>query len=172
MPEPPLTARAIDDTASLAREEGFAQGRREGFEQGGVEIQAAVQRIRSILDQLTQPLVAADVEVEKQMVALCLQIGAQLAMRELKADPQTVATLVRESIKLVSPQSRDVRVRLHPEDLAAIQPLLELDGNRSWQLQADPKLARGDCRVNTETAEVDARLDSRVAEIARSLFEG
>jgi len=168
----PLTARALEDTAAAAREEGFAQGRREGVEQGRAEIQALVARIASILDELALPLAAADAEIEKQMVTLCLQIGSQLALRELRTDPEAIATLVRESIKLLSPQSRDVRVRLHPEDLAALQPLIEIDGNRTWQLQADAKLARGDCMINTESAEVDARMESRVAEIARSLFEG
>jgi flagellar assembly protein FliH len=167
----PVTARALEDTAAAAREEGFAQGRREGLEQGRAQMQAQVARVASILDQLAHPLAAFDIEVEKQMVALCLQIGAQLALRELKIDPGTIAQLVRESIKLLSPQSRDIRVRLHPDDVAAVAPLLEADGNRGWQLQGDAKLARGDCMVNTDAAEVDARLDSRVAELARGLFE-
>lgn len=168
----PLTARALEDTAAAAREEGFAQGRREGAEQARAEMMALVARVASIADQLSKPLAAADAEVEKQLVSLALQIGAQLALREVRTDPETVATLVRESIKLLPQQSREIRVRLHPEDLAAISPLLEAEVQRTWQMQADAKLARGDCLINTESAEVDARLDSRVAEIARSLFEG
>lgn len=167
----PLTARALEDTAAAAREEGFAQGRREGIEAGRAEMNALVSRIASIAEQLSAPLAAADAEVEKQLVSLALQIGAQLALRELKTDPEAVATLVRESIKLVSPQSRTIRVRLHPEDVAAIQPLLDHEGERNWQAVSDAKLARGDCQVVTESAEVDARMDSRIADIARTLFE-
>ena len=168
----PLTARALEDTAAAAREEGFAQGRREGAEQVRAEMTALIARVASIADQLSKPLAAADAEVEKQLVSLALQIGAQLALREVRTDAETVATLVRESIKLLPQQSREIRVRLHPEDLAAIAPLLEAELQRNWQLLGDAKLARGDCLINTESAEVDARLDSRIAEIARSLFEG
>jgi flagellar assembly protein FliH len=38
------------------------------------------------------------------------------------------------------------------------------------QLVADPALGRGDCRVVTDSVQVDARMDTREACLARALL--
>lgn len=163
---PPPTARELDDISAAARTEGRA----EGYAQGLEEARALAQRLSSMVGQLAQPLAAADAEVERLLVGLSLQIGSQLALRELQADPEALAAIVREAVSLLTPPPREVRVHLHPQDLAAVQGLLDRGGTAHWQLQADAKLARGDCVVETEAASVDARLRARAAEIARQLF--
>jgi flagellar assembly protein FliH len=173
MPElvvPPPTARALEDITTAAREEGFQSGHADGVARGLEEARAIVQRLTSVLDQLARPLAAVDAEVERLVVGLSLQIGGQLAMRELKADPALVATIVQQAVGMLTPAPRDIRVRLHPQDLAAVQSVLAPGAGPNWQLQPDPKLARGDCVVETENAMVDARLQQRVAEVARQLF--
>jgi flagellar assembly protein FliH len=168
---PPPTARALENVSLAAREEGFNQGRLEGLARGTEEARALTRCAASIVDQLARPLSSVDSAVEHLLVGLCMQIGQQLALRELKSAPEALAALVREAVGQLTLPAREVRVSLHPEDLAALQSVLDPASTPHWRLEPDPQLARGDCLVATDTAAVDAKMHRRVAEIARSLFE-
>jgi flagellar assembly protein FliH len=168
-PSTPQTARQIENVAAAARAEGFESGHAEGFGRGLDEARALAARLSAMVEQLSKPLAAADAEVERLVVGLAMQIGSQLALRELKTDPAAVAAIVHEAVRLLTPPPREVRVRLNPEDLAAVQSALD-PGGPQWTAIPDAKLARGDCVVETEGATVDARMQSRVVEIARQLF--
>ena len=64
-----------------------------------------------------------------------------------------------------------VRVHLHPEDLRVVsEHLPETPEAESWTLVPDRQLQPGDCVVQTDSARVDARLDTRQAQLAQGLL--
>ena len=63
-------------------------------------------------------------------------------------------------ISTVGSNTRDVEVRLHPDEIAALSPLLSLpEGQR---LVPDLSLSRGDLRVHAEAVRIDGTLDARL----------
>ncbi len=149
--------------------QGFEQGRREGLESAAIETRerewsALVQTFTQICDELARPLAHVDDETEQQLVRLAVAIGAQLARRELVADPALLLPLIREGIQALPINSRQVRVILHPTDAAAIRERIALPTEeRAWTLVDDPAMSRGGCRILTEVSLIDARLETRVA---------
>jgi flagellar assembly protein FliH len=80
-----------------------------------------------------------------------------------------LADLVREALDAVGSSSRDVELRLHPDDLGLLMPqLMTLDGVR---LTGDTTLARGELRLHTEGMRIDGRLDSRLRACLDSLLD-
>jgi flagellar assembly protein FliH len=75
--------------------------------------------------------------------------------------PERIAQAVRQAVAALPAATRELRVRLHPDDLALLR---ELDAAEPhWQLQADPSLERGDCVLESERSRLDARVETRLA---------
>jgi flagellar assembly protein FliH len=132
--------------------------------QGQIEaLQARVARLDSILKLLARPLEDLDTEVEQQLTLLAVTVGKQILRRELKTDPAQIIAVIRESVARLPAAARDIRVQLHPEDAAVVRETLATPSNdRAWSIVEDPALTRGGCLVRTDTAQLDARFDSRL----------
>jgi flagellar assembly protein FliH len=125
----------------------------------------------SIVNALARPLQELDPEVEDQLLQLALTIGRHLVRRELRIDPTQVIAIIRETVALLPASARDVRVHLHPEDAAVVREKLATPtGERAWTIAEDPVMSRGGCRVSTETAHIDARLETRIGSVVSALL--
>jgi flagellar assembly protein FliH len=173
--EPPfLTDRAprpvavLEEIERCAREEGFAGGHKDGFAQGQAELRRLVATLQGLLDGFTRPLAELDSEMEHVLTRLATSIAGGLIRHVYTADPTQLAALVHEALACVGDGARNAEVRLHPDDLAAVRPLL----SEPSSLIADVTLARGDVRVHTENVRIDARLATRIESVLAALQSG
>lgn len=174
----PLQARRAGKTVSelesveqRAYQEAFAKGRDAGLASARAETQQQLDRLKqqvarleSIFNLLGAPLRDLDAQVEEQLAGLALTVAKQLVRRELRIDPAQVIAVIRETVSLLPMAARDVRVHLHPEDATIVRERLAAPGSdRAWTIIEDPVMTRGGCRVTTDTASIDARLESRMS---------
>jgi flagellar assembly protein FliH len=153
---------AIDAAHAKAHAEGYAAGRAE-FDARNADLNASIARIGAIANLLSRPLNELDVQVEQQLVTLALTVARHLVRRELRIDPTQVIAIIRETVALLPAAARDVRVHLHPEDAALVRERLSTpQAARAWTVIEDPVMGRGGCRVTTDTAQIDARLETRL----------
>lgn len=153
-----------------ARAEGMAAAQVD-IDRQKAQLAQQSQRVASLLDLLARPLARLDVDMETQLAELAVAIARQLVRRELKIDPSQVIAVVRETVGLLPAAARDVRVIVHPEDAALIRAKLVAPQTQvAWTLVEDPMLARGDCRVATDTAQIDARVENRLAAAIASVL--
>jgi flagellar assembly protein FliH len=112
-----------------------------------------------------------DDEIEQQLVSLAFTIAKHVVRRELRADPAQVIAVIRETVGLLPLAQRNVRVHLHPLDAAVVRERLsEPQAERAWTLVEDPVMSRGGCRVSTDSAQIDARLETRLMSVLNSLM--
>ncbi len=171
---PPPTAAQIESIESAAHQEGFArgfaEGHAEGYAAGAAQVRAEAQRLRQLLEHASKPLAQLDAEVETVLTELALQAARRLVQREFEIDPARMAGTVREAIAALVAMPRELRVHLHPDDVAVLQGCLERPAELgAWRFVSDPALARGDCRIAGDTGWVDATLDARVRSMAQAL---
>ena len=162
-PPPPLqlpTPEEIQTIREAARQEGFEQGRADGYAQGQSEVRRLTAQIEGILDNFGRPLVKLEGEVVAALGELAVRIAGHLVGRAYEAEPALLRDLVGEALDAVGGSSRDVEVRLHPDDIAALAPLLSLEPGQ--RLSPDPGLSRGDLRVHAESVRIDGTLDARL----------
>lgn len=165
------TAQHLDDLESTAHQEGYARGHSEGYAAGLAQARQTGAKLEALLAHLARPLAELDAETERALVALTIEMARRLAHLEMDLDPTRVAQVVREAVSALGGTPREVRVHLHPEDMAAVREALSAnDDGSGWKLLADRELNRGDCRIVTDGAQVDARLDTRQAELAQQLL--
>ena len=170
----PMTAAALEEIEAAAHAEGYQRGLNEGLAEGrslGVQaVREEAQRLRELVAHLSRPLADLDAEVERTLIALTIEVARRLVDEQLQLDPGLVACAVRDAVASLTPAPREVRVHLHAEDAAILQDMPVPPDVVSWRLVPDNTLRRGDVRLITECATVDALLDTRQAGVARSLL--
>ena len=172
------TVQELEDVERRAYDEAYAKGRAEGLASAEREmrpqlqqLQARIERLDSIIGTLARPLQEMDAVVEDQLVQLALTVAKHLVRRELRMDPSQVIAVIRETVALLPASARDVRVHLHPEDAAVVREKLAAPaGERVWTILEDPVMGRGGCRVTTDTAQIDARLETRIGTVVSALL--
>jgi flagellar assembly protein FliH len=175
-----IEQRAFDEAYAKGHEAGHAAGLAAGKAAAQVRMQPAldelerqVESLQGVLDALSRPFQEFDVEVQEQLVQLALSIARHLVRRELRIEPAQVIAIIRETVGLLPAAARDVRVHLHPEDAALVREKLASPGAEpAWTLAEDPVMSRGGCRVTTQTAQIDARLEARIQAVAGALLGG
>lgn len=175
---PGRTVSELEEVERRAYEEAFAKGREAGLAAARAESQQAlnqlnaqVQRLESVLGSLSKPLDHVNAEVEQQLLNLTLSVARHLVRRELRIDPAQVIAIIRETVALLPAAARDVRVHMHPEDAAVVRDRLATPtADRAWTIIEDPVMTRGGCRVTTETAQIDARLETRINTVMAAML--
>lgn len=178
--EGPLASSQRDERTRAAGDKRTTQDAALGYQAGLAraqaemapkleELAARVRRLDSVLQLLAAPLRALDNEVERELLELAFAVGKQLARRELAAAPAQIVAILRECLEQLPVAAREVRVHLHPEDAAIVRERLAAPAEeRAWSLVEDPTLAHGGCLVRSDTSQIDARFESRVAAVLSS----
>jgi flagellar assembly protein FliH len=172
------TVSELEDVEQRAHKEAYAKGHAAGAAAAKAESQQALNQIKTqvatidkMLAAIAQPFKELDAQVEEQLVQLAVTIARQLVRRELRMDPAQVIAIIRETVALLPAATRDVRVHLHPDDANVVREKLATPtADRAWTIVEDPVMPRGGCRVTTDTAHIDARMETRIQSIMATIL--
>lgn len=174
-----LTAVQLDEIRAAAQAEGYEQGRREGqayghgegLEEGRDEVRQRIDALDRLLHGLEAPFEELDQQVEIEIVTLVISMVRQLIRREVRLDPGQIVGVVREALGVLPVSARNIRVVLHPEDAVLVREAYTLGAHdQQWQIIEDPVIQRGGCRIQTDTSQIDATLDSRLNSLIAPLL--
>jgi flagellar assembly protein FliH len=166
-----LVESAKQDGYAVGHDEGYADGYQQGIRaaEGHVNLLGQlVQRLATAADELAAREATARADIEDQIVAAALQIAEVVIGHEL-AQPDTRGRDAIARALAVAPERGHVTARLHPADLAVIDPAALTTG-RTLDIIPDPTLAPGDCIVDVGACRVDARIGPAL-ERAREVLE-
>ncbi len=178
LPAPP-TAEELEAIRRQAWEEGYEQGRKEGFdfghkealEEGRDKTRQRTEQLDRLIATLDVPLKELDDQVEHELITLVISMVKQLVRREIRLHPDQIIGVIREALGILPVAARGVRVVLHPEDATLVRETYELhDNGLNWKIEEDPMLQRGGCRIVSETSQIDATLESRIANLIAPLI--
>jgi flagellar assembly protein FliH len=161
-----------------AWEHGYKAGHVEGVRKGEAELKVRIAEVdvkiaalQAIIETLAKPLADLDTAIETELTRLAMIIAKHLVRRELRLDPTQVIGIVRHTVGLLPLSARNIKVHLHPDDAAIVRDRLAAPvGEQEWELREDPLMARGGCRVTTDNASIDARVESTIAAAMRGLL--
>jgi len=160
---PQPTVRELAALEQQAREEGYAAGHAEGLAAAQQQLRERMARLDALYDAAARPLLALDEQTGQELVRLATIVAGRVITRELQLSPDLIARSVREAAAALPAATRELRVHVHPEDLALLQELGAAESH--WQLLADPALTRGDCQLESERSRLDARVETRLAAV-------
>lgn len=165
---PQPTVRDLEALEQQAREEGYAAGRAEGLAAARQQLQQNMARFDALCEAAARPLQALDDRTEQELARLAIVMARRVVARELQLSPDLIAKAVRQAAGVLPAATRELRVHVHPDDLALLQGLGAAESH--WQLLADPALARGDCLLESGYSRLDARVETRLAAIVDAVL--
>lgn len=156
--------QAIQDAAYReGLERGLAEGHAEGFAQGQAEVRRLAAQMEGILDNFSRPLDRLENEVVAALSELAVRIAGALVGRAYAADPTLLADLVREALDAVGSGSREIELRLQPDDFNVLAP--HLSGLAGVRVTPDLSLGRGELRLHSEGVRVDGTIAARLQSV-------
>lgn len=148
--------------------EGLEAGRAEGYAEGKARAEAEAQRLVALADGLDQALRSVDGEIAEELMALAIEMARRMVRLTLDEHPETILETVRSAL-LQLPQGH-TQIQLHPDDLALVRESLgEQLAHAGHRLQENAGLARGECRIDGQGAQVDATLETRWRRVLESI---
>jgi flagellar assembly protein FliH len=153
-----------------AGSEAAAVGERAGSEAAAVQGEAMLRRLMQTLEEVTDLRARMIRDTEHQMVRLALVIARRVIHREVSVDRELVLALVRVAMDRIG-DGTAVTIRLNTDDYAAImaiRPSPWPDGHVT--VEADTRVPRGGCRIESDLGTVDAGVDAQLQEITRALL--
>ncbi len=161
-----LTAGGMEKIQKQAWEEGFAQGRQAG-------LAAAQADVQTLLSGLEPAHKEVDDSMVHELTELAVTIARQLVRRELHVDPGEIIHIVQEAVAQLPTVSQGVIIHLHPEDVTILrETTTSSDTEQRLTIIEDASMARGDCRVSTESSNIDSSLETRLNAVVSKMLGG
>ena len=174
-PAAPPDPAEIEEAARLQGYNiGYEQGQAAGYaaaEQATAELIARLSGVVAGVHENHQAFFRA---AERQVVDLALQIAGKVVERELENMPDLAVNVIRSALEEMDARTA-VRVRVNPSDFEVLQ--------RRWhsvvpsgvsaeriELSADDRVQPGGGVIETTHGQVDAQLDTKLAQLGNALW--
>lgn len=157
-----------------AFEKGFAQGEKDGLELGKRRVEATVQQLHHLLQEITRQREDLYQTFEREMLQLAFSIARKVIHHEVTLKEEVISATLREAFRHVSDR-RKVAVHVHPIDYQYLMTHPDhfpfASGEEGIKVMEDPSITRGGCLLETSFGVTDATLESQVDEIVSSVWE-
>lgn len=175
-PEPPAAPTPaewearIEQTRQAAYQDGYRDGMvaLEGFkkshaEQVNAQVTRFVQNLDAEFDQLHD-------QVAQAVTRVAVQLARQVLRSELRVAPELIAGVASDAVEAVMLSARHITVQVHPQDLPLVATgAQEVLSARGARVVANPAVARGGCRVESDAGAIDASIAMRWTQAVSAL---
>lgn len=181
-----LQKQAYDEGFQLGKEEGYTagleqgqeEGRQKGLQKGQEEVFQTIKYFEQIMKFLAKPVEQVDKEVEEELIGLSMATAKQIIRREINADPGQIIAVIKEALSALPANSKKIKVFLHPLDAQIAREYLTGTntensgdlGDEVWTIVDEPNITRGGCQIKSEASQINASIETRIAEIAARIL--
>ena len=172
--EEPIDTRVSLEEHESACQEAYNRGFHEATEALTNQIAEQRAEVAQLQDAVFKNLAAQSETLTHEVSQILPDLILEITHRVLagfKPDAETVRKTIAETLAEVAPGSTDVELRLHPKDLALVRGVdAELEQKYPGiKLTADSELTPGDCVAKSRFGMIDARVLTKLQNVARSL---
>ena len=155
----------------------YERGRRDGeiaLNEQMLKQRAEIQDLmHGALNALSQAVPQVVRDTETLMTSLALNVAEKI-VAQIPIDAPMVEAAVRDALSQVEGTTQ-FTIRLHPEDLELLKKadstvLKSDDGTNEFHFVASPEVTRGGCIVQTRFGTVDARRETKIDLLKKSLL--
>jgi flagellar assembly protein FliH len=170
------TARRVEIESRARTEEAFQKGLDQGYKQGRASIAEDVALLHKLAVEIEQGLDTIWKECREQMVELTLLIARKVVGTIADQYPELARELTAHCITFARDQIR-IKVLVNPEDAEILRragaELMSLaEGVKEIEIAERVSISRGGVILETESGQIDARLEEQLDVVASVLKPG
>lgn len=159
----PLTASKIEALRQQAQQDGFEQGKKEGYQAGLAQAKAELDvtnaQLNRLIAQLMHPLADQDKDLSNALVQLAMAIAKSVVKTDFEMDADYLINVADQAVALLPEGSGRIRVLMNPRDAELVRTRCQ-ETNTDW-LIIDASISQGGCIVKTEHSYIDFTLDQQ-----------
>lgn len=166
--------RQADALQADAYREGFAQGERAGEKLAQQKGEPVVQAFQELIRSMQNERAELIRQYEQDLIKVAYAIAAQVLHATLEHEPEYLAGVVEAALAKVS-NAQAITLKVSPYDHQLLDPLMRKRSGGAWPppqmtIEADETIARGGCRVETETGDIDATIETQMRVLKNALW--
>jgi flagellar assembly protein FliH len=149
----------------MGRKEGRAEGEKAGMASGTATVQPVLERMTASIAELASYRARFRRDSEPELLKLALAVARKILRRELTVDPHSLLGILKAALETIN-QAEVLCVRVAPDDAAQISgKLAGLGLPDAVEVVGDRTLERGSLVLDTRRGQIDASIQTQLAEI-------
>jgi flagellar assembly protein FliH len=158
-----------------AEKDGFELGRQKGYETSQQEMAVLILQVRQMLSETIYAREKVLRACEGQIADLANKVAERVIQTAVTTNPEVIKNQVTQVLEKVKDREH-ITVRVNPQDLDVVRARREmfhkiLEGPKSFEIQADPKVDRGGAMIETNLGNIDARISTQLQAIHIAVSE-
>ncbi len=167
----PADSEPVKELCANAYQQGHAAGEASATQRAQARLDPALASFSAMVVELAAARKTLRAEAEGAAVALALEVARRVLHREIGADPEAILGLVRAAYQKCDARATQ-RLRVAPQDAESIRENhTRLNFPVGLEIISDRNLPRGSAIFETSRGDLDASVDTQLAEIERGLAD-
>lgn len=184
-PAPTAPAISEEELAAIreaARQQGYAEGHEaglatghasgyeDGLALGRAEAAAELTHLQELAVNFGNAVTEADEAIAGDVLELALHLAKNMVRTAFAVRPELILPVVREAVDYLPTLQQPALLVLHPEDALIVRGSIghELE-KTGWRIVEDGNVARGGCRIDTASNQIDAQIAARWQRLSQAL---
>jgi flagellar assembly protein FliH len=177
-----ITEEELEAIREAARQQGYAEGHEEGqatghasgYEEGlalgRLEAAAELAHLQELATGFGHAVTEADEAIAADVLELALHVAKNMVRTAFEVRPELILPVVREAVDYLPTLQQPALLILNPEDALIVKGSIghELE-KTGWRIVEDGSVARGGCRIDTASNQIDAQIASRWQRLSHAL---
>jgi flagellar assembly protein FliH len=165
----------LEEVIKASEAEGFAQGRKDGYEAGMVDVKRLIARTQLIMERIQDKRSEIIERAEQEIIDLTLLIARKIVKVIPENDRQVVVENIKEALGKIKTKGR-VIVKVNLSDIETATEHLDefiklMESSGDIQILEDSSIDAGGCYIETDFGEIDARIAVQFAELESKILE-
>jgi flagellar assembly protein FliH len=167
-------AQGLDEGREQGHAQGRAEGHAEGFAAGSAEGEQAakeeLEQLRTVAASFGDAVSQADETIAKDVLDLALRLARGMVRTGLDVRPELIMSVVRDAINQLPILQQPALLMLNPQDAELVRHgMAEELATGGWRIIENAAIARGGCRVETASNQIDAQVEARWQRLTHAL---
>jgi flagellar assembly protein FliH len=181
-PAPMISEEELEAIREAARQQGYAEGHEaglatghasgyeDGLNEGRAEAAGELTHLQSIANEFGNAVTRADEAIAADVLELALHLAKSMVRTAFEVRPELILPVVREAVDYLPTLQQPALLILNPEDALIVRDSIghELE-KTGWRIIEDRAIARGGCRIDTASNQIDAQIASRWQRLSHAL---
>lgn len=156
-----------------AEQDGYNNGYKDGLDEGHKDAQKVINNFASLIKDASRQRQVLFDEAHQKILELVIKIARKVTFNAARLDPDITAQIISGTIDKLVEKSK-IKVKVNPDHLPHIEQQIDrfkADSTAIKELSIEPdsRVRYGGCFIETPTGDIDARIDSQMEIVAKTL---
>lgn len=159
----PSMLKKIEQMKIQAERRGFEVGHALGVQQGLDDYNKKISELSSFIEAFKVEMLTANDKFKPVILSLSLKLTQILFRYECTLQPAIIESIVNEALNDLPEAALNVKIHLNSADI----PFVKMQ--KDFNIISDNKITKGGCLIECDIANIDARVETRLAQLSQEL---